>query len=429
MIERVQAKWRRQNTLSKVDTYFRWTLYLIPWFAVTVGVTPVARATTGGTLPVTLAGTALGLNIVQSVLTISLLNRALQRYLDRGPTPHRLMAVSGVLTLAAEAALFKLVIVEGIRSPDSIGSVTLAVLATLTPFFMVYSLVVSKRRYMASLGAGAVVLVLLTGLVTDVWELGLYLAILLIVAGLWSFVIARPSGWLLAVFWELDAARKNQARLAVAEERLRFGRDLHDVMGRNLAVIALKSELAVQLARRERPEAVEQMVEVQRIAQESQREVREVVRGYRKADFQAELAGARSILRAAGVDCRVEGEEDTQLPSEVQSALGWVVREGTTNVLRHAADARRCVLRTRIDPERAVLVLTMENDGVVTPLEGRPAQPSGSGLRGLRERLYPLGGTLESGPGADGSYRLTVELPMPADGRPSAGEVVNGARR
>lgn len=101
------------------------------------------------------------------------------------------------------------------------------------------------------------------------------------------------SVWLLDAVYRLDEARDTRARLAVAEERLRFGRDLHDVMGRNLAVIALKSELAVQLARRGRPDAVEQMIEVQRIAQESQREVRAVVRGYREADLGVELAGAQ----------------------------------------------------------------------------------------------------------------------------------------
>lgn len=102
------------------------------------------------------------------------------------------------------------------------------------------------------------------------------------------------SVWLLNAVYELDEARETRARLAVAEERLRFGRDLHDVMGRNLAVVALKSELAVQLARRGRPEALEQMVEVQRIARETQREVREVVRGYREADLRTELAARRA---------------------------------------------------------------------------------------------------------------------------------------
>ncbi len=170
-------------------------------------------------------------------------------------------------------------------------------------------------------------------------------------AGFFTFASAF-SVWLLNAVYELDEARETRARLAVAEEQL-FGRDLHDVMGRNLAVVALKSELAVQLARRGRPEAVEQMVEVQRIARETQREVREVVRGYREADLRTELAGAQGVLTAAGIDCEVSGPV-TGLPVEIQSALGWVVQEATTNVLRHG-DAARCSVSLRVktgDPHR-----------------------------------------------------------------------------
>ncbi|MCL7492893.1 histidine kinase [Streptomyces sp. MCA2] len=414
MIGRLRAAWQRRSQVGMVDAYFRWTLYVLPWLPVFGGVAPVMGNTGGRPLPVALATVAVVLNVVQGVLAVPLLNRALDRYLKLGATPRGLLVVSGVLTLAAEIALFALVAVKGTADRESLGTLALAMAATLTPFFMAHSLVVSKRRFLGAL-AGAAAGLLLLALFTGFWLGSLVLAIMVVFAGVWSLGIARPTGWLLGVIRKLDAARSTETRLAVAEERLRFGRDLHDVMGRNLAVIALKSELAVQLARRERPEAAEQMVEVQRIAQESQREVREVVRGYRRADLQAELAGARSILRAAGVDCRIEGEEETRLPPEVESALGWVVREGTTNVLRHAAEVRRCAVRTRIDAHRSVLVMTMENDGVThpPPAAGTGSLP-GSGLKGLRERLHPLGGTLTSGPALNGSYRLTVELPMGA---------------
>lgn len=228
--------------------------------------------------------------------------------------------------------------------------------------------------------------------------------------------------WLLNTVYALDEARETRARLAVAEERLRFGRDLHDVMGRNLAVIALKSELAVQLARRGRPEAVEQMIEVQRIAQESQREVREVVRGYREADLATELAGAQGVLTAAGIDCEVSGPV-TGLPAQVQSALGWVVREAATNVLRHG-DAGRCSVSVRVDEGR--VTLSVENDGVpeVGAGAGSGAGPgwvpgagsggeSGSGLVGLRERLAEVGGVLRAGAVGGGLFRLSAEVPLP----------------
>jgi two-component system sensor histidine kinase DesK len=218
---------------------------------------------------------------------------------------------------------------------------------------------------------------------------------------------AAFSVWLLNAFYELDEARETRARLAVAEERLRFGRDLHDVMGRNLAVIALKSELAVQLAQRGRAEAVEQMIEVQRIAHESQREVREVVRGYREADLEVELTGAQGVLTAAGIRCELTGAA-AGLPAEVQSALGWVVREATTNVLRHG-DAGRCAVSLRVIEGR--VVLTVENDGVGAS-SGTDSGTDGSGLAGLRERLAAVDGTLEAGPVGGGMFRLVAEVPL-----------------
>ncbi|RSS82433.1 sensor histidine kinase [Streptomyces sp. WAC06614] len=242
----------------------------------------------------------------------------------------------------------------------------------------------------------------------------------MLIAGFFLALTCGFSGWLLTTVWELDRSRELRAQLAVAEERLRFGRDLHDVMGRNLAVIALKSELAVQLARRGRPEAVEQMIEVQRIAQESQREVRDVVRGYRQADLTVELEGARGVLSAAGIDCRVQRREQRTLPPTVQSALGWVVREATTNVLRHG-EATTCLIRLA-PGEAGALVLTVENDGVPAEAPGRP----GSGLAGLRERLAVLDGTLEAGRIGGGRFRLRAEIPaweMEDEAQVETGEV------
>ncbi|MFE5240656.1 MULTISPECIES: sensor histidine kinase [unclassified Streptomyces] len=232
------------------------------------------------------------------------------------------------------------------------------------------------------------------------------------------------SAWLAGVVRQLDAARELETRVAVAEERLRFGRDMHDVMGRNLAVMALKSELAVQLAERGRPEAVSQMAEVQRIAQESQREIRDIVRGYREAGLRTELEGALGVLKAAGIDCTVHGVGDdlsTALPGDVQSALGWVVREATTNVLRHG-DPRSCAIRlstAELPGGTQEVVLMVQNDGVPEPAgpaggnAGRRPAP-GTGLAGLRERLAAHDGTLEAGPvpGSD-RFRLTARVPLP----------------
>lgn len=155
-----------------------------------------------------------------------------------------------------------------------------------------------RKRVLGIVGgftaSSALLMLLLGAPVAD----ALITSMIVVISGGAMAFTAVFSVWLLDAVYELADARETRARLAVAEERLRFGRDLHDVIGRNLAVIALKSELAVQLARRERPEAVEQMIEVQRIAHDSQREVREVVRGYREADLGVELAGAQGVLAA-----------------------------------------------------------------------------------------------------------------------------------
>nr|WP_275585960.1 histidine kinase [Geodermatophilus sabuli] len=202
----------------------------------------------------------------------------------------------------------------------------------------------------------------------------------------------------------MDRTRGVQLQLAVAEERLRFARDLHDVMGRNLSAIAVKSQLAAELVRRGREGAVEELADISRVAEESLREVRDVVRGYRRSDLPGELAGARSVLRAAGVGCTVEGEDDgAALPEPVQTALGWVVREAVTNVLRHSR-ATACTVALRTDGGEAEL--RVSNDGVAgTPVDW------GNGLTGLAERLAATGGRLTADAVED-RFVLTATVPV-----------------
>ena len=208
--------------------------------------------------------------------------------------------------------------------------------------------------------------------------------------------------------WELDRSRTAHARLSVAEERLRFARDLHDVLGRNLSLIAVQSELAAELARRGDQDAAGQMLQVRQVAHESLREMRAVVSGYRTADLGTELAGAQEVLRSAGMSCRVIGDA-AGLPADVQAALGWVVREGTTNIIRHS-DATACTIELHIldspGAPRAV-TLRMDNDRVHT----LDAGSGGSGLAGLGERLAGLGGSITTGHPRNGHFRLEASLP------------------
>ncbi|GAB2455512.1 sensor histidine kinase [Xylanimonas ulmi] len=217
----------------------------------------------------------------------------------------------------------------------------------------------------------------------------------------------RLTVWILDVVRALDSARAAEARLAVAEERLRFSRDLHDVVGRALSAVAVKSELAAELARRDDPRAVGEMLAVRSLAQDSLREARGVVAGYRAVDLDAELAGARSLLASAGIATRIVGDVG-RLPAPVQEALAWVVREAVTNVVRHS-EARTCTLDVAVDDDQ--VRLRVVNDGLARVAADRGADGSGgSGLAGLRERLAAVGGTLTAG--RDGA-RFVLEAHAP----------------
>ncbi|MEH0577535.1 histidine kinase [Streptomyces sp. B21-108] len=350
--------------------------------------------------PLLVGGLLLLVGALQCVEANRLTRSVLDHYLGRTELPPRALRPSAVL-LALELALTLALAVLGGTEPVAIR---LFIGAALLPFGLLYGLVIPMRMFLRRSAVLAVVLMAAFAW-ADPDPAGIVMVGALTAFGtLFSLLACRCGAWTLSVLWEAERGREVEARLAVAEERLRFGRDLHDVLGRNLAVIALKSELAVQLARRGRPDAVEQMIEVQRIAQESQREVRAVVRGYREADLGVELAGAQGVLTAAGIACEVSGETGG-LPAEVQSALGWVVRETTTNVLRHG-DAGRCSVALR--RTEGHVVLTVENDGAGSPAEGG----RGSGLAGLRERLQGVDGTLESGLVRAGVFRVVAEVPL-----------------
>jgi two-component system, NarL family, sensor histidine kinase DesK len=139
--------------------------------------------------------------------------------------------------------------------------------------------------------------------------------------------------------------------------------------------------------------------------------VRGVVSGLRSADLAAELTGARSVLRSAGIDTRVIGE-DARLPDDVQRALAWVVREAVTNVVRHA-HARRCTIDLDVTAPTGVglgrATLTITNDGVGAVARGAP----GSGLLGLTERLGEVGGELTTAADAD-RFTLRATVPLTA---------------
>ncbi|MGK4582038.1 sensor histidine kinase [Kitasatospora sp. HPMI-4] len=402
-LTRPVRRWRATGKPQRTELYFRWSMYLTQLIQPLVALSSFSgqhAARSHLLFPVGMA-----VSVTGTALSICTLRAALSHYLGRRGRPTGWLVATGLMLAAAVPALLLL---APAHRYEQIPSTTTAV-AYLVGYGLGPAVIALSVRSGVLVCATGILLIAPVGYLTGC---SLPAAIgVVIVTAFWTAFMStawRISAWVIGAVWELDAAREKQARLAVAEERLRFSRDLHDVMGRNLTTIALKSELAVQLARRGRAEAAEQMAEVQRIAQESQREVRDLVRGYRAADLQIELAGARSVLRAAQVECTTELAPETgTLPPTVQSVLGWVIREATTNVLRHS-DARYCSIRLRPADGRAVLEI--ENDGV--PVVPKPSAGSSTGLAGLRERLTALDGRLTCQQPGAGRYRLTASLPL-----------------
>jgi two-component system sensor histidine kinase DesK len=203
---------------------------------------------------------------------------------------------------------------------------------------------------------------------------------------------------------QLESAREEIARLAVSEERLRFARDLHDLLGQNLAVVVLKSELV----ERELPASIDvdlrnEVKDIATVARKSLNDVREAVTGYRQAGLEAELASSRSALRAAGIGLAVE---DTLrgLPGVQENVLAWAIREGVTNVVKHS-HGTRCVVRLQREQDRAVL--TVEDNGI-----GADSTAPGSGLKGIAERVSFVGGTFSTGSADGKGFRLQVAVPL-----------------
>jgi two-component system sensor histidine kinase DesK len=207
---------------------------------------------------------------------------------------------------------------------------------------------------------------------------------------------------------ELQAARHELAEAAVAEERVRIARDLHDTLGHSLSVIALKSELARRLLPHDPARAADEIRDVERTAREAMASVRETVSGFRQPTLAMELAGAREALRVAGIRGTVEPAPEG-LPRDVDALLGWAVREGVTNVLRHS-DARSATVRVIADGRRHGIEIVDDGSGVDDPTGGADG---GNGLSGLRERAVRLGGVVEAGRPQGRGFRLAVTVPAP----------------
>jgi two-component system, NarL family, sensor histidine kinase DesK len=213
---------------------------------------------------------------------------------------------------------------------------------------------------------------------------------------------------LFSVVTRLKETREELARAAVAGERLRFSRDLHDLLGHSMSVIALKAEVVRRLAPTNLDAALAQAGDIEQVSRKALAEIREAVTGYRETGLTEELHRARSLLSAARIEPVVR-ESGPPLPGQAESLLAWVVREGVTNVVRHGTGARHCEidLDRGSDPVR----LSISDDGPGRPAAaGDGGDGNGNGLRGLTERVTAAGGTLTAEL-SDGGFRLLATLP------------------
>jgi two-component system, NarL family, sensor histidine kinase DesK len=215
-----------------------------------------------------------------------------------------------------------------------------------------------------------------------------------------TFVVARSVRGAL----ELAEARAALARLAAGNERNRISRDLHDLLGQSLTTITLKAGLARRLSEHDPERAFQEIAEVEDLSRQTLTEVRAAVSSYREVTLASELARGRELLRASGVDPDLPTSTDIVNP-DYHELFGWVIREGVTNVARHA-HASRCTVRLSASE------VDIRDDGV-----GGPSS-FGNGLAGLRDRVTAAGGTLDAGPLNPRGWRLRVavdaESPEPA---------------
>jgi two-component system sensor histidine kinase DesK len=199
----------------------------------------------------------------------------------------------------------------------------------------------------------------------------------------------------------LRKANEEIEQLAKVAERERIARDLHDVLGHTLSVITLKSELAGKLLGRDPQRAAKEINEVEQISRQALSDVRDAIRGYRSQGLVAELAQAKATLETAGLTVQCDAATTMKLPAVQESVLSLAVREAVTNVVRHA-QARTC--RMRLDQRNGSCRLEIQDDG----LGGSNGE--GNGLRGMRERVEMLGGTLQRSTNA--GTTLTITLPL-----------------
>ncbi|MEU3305762.1 histidine kinase [Nocardiopsis sp. NPDC006832] len=349
-----------------------------------------------GQSPMWRSALGVALCVPNIVLLILLLRERLDG--DRSPSPRlywtslALLAATAVLLASPVASLFTIALWWSVGALLTHGRTTLIVAVALlfSP------------------------LVLLPTYAVPITDLPLYLVV-------WAGAVVAALvlvGTTLLTIWLWDASReavigqRARARLAVTEERLRFARDMHDLLGHSLSALAVKAQLASRLVDRAPDRAAVELAEVQDLARKALGQVRSAVSGHREADLADEVASVSSILETGGTRTTVIGLEGLELPERVEATAAWVVREGGTNVLRHS-DAEECQITFTLARgeagESATLVLEMHNDHARERVRD---ENGGNGLTGLAERVSANGGTVSGSRTRDGGFLLRAVLPL-----------------
>ncbi|HJP77508.1 MAG TPA: histidine kinase [Pseudonocardiaceae bacterium] len=308
-----------------------------------------------------------------------------------------------------------------LRSPLSYtllgGQVCLAYLPFLlygqywdgVPSFLAGSLLLALPAIPAATGFAATV----AGVaLIQAWQPGTvfdvpYISVTVATFGLEIYLLTRLAG----LVGELDEASTELAQLAVAQERLRFARDLHDLLGLSLSAITLKGELAHRLLYKYPAQARTELSEIVDIARRALADVRSVAGGYQELSLEEECRSAESVLSASNIAVRLSADYE-DLPAAVRTVLGAVLREGATNVLRHSKAEQCDILIAR---SADTVTLDIVNDGLADETPAATRQ-GGSGTLNVSERVAALNGSVASGVDEDGRhYRLHVTIPLPAE--------------
>ncbi|MFD5232825.1 sensor histidine kinase [Streptomyces qaidamensis] len=238
------------------------------------------------------------------------------------------------------------------------------------------------------------------------WDAACYYTVSALLSGLVIYGLAR----LTDLVSEVHATRQELARMAVGQERLRFARDLHDLLGYSLSAIVLKGTLAHRVAVAHPEQARDEVIELVDVARQALADVRLVASSYRTLSLFSEARSATSVLRASDVEMEVDVACGPLHP-EIDTFLATVLREGVTNMLRHS-EVRFCTITATRDGE--TVLLSVVNDGVRADRQGT-GHP-GSGLDNLRDRCAAVGGELEVAVRDNGLFELKVRTPV----RPAA---------